>query len=89
MARCSTCGNDYDKTFEVRKDDQSYTFDSLECAAHALAPVCAHCQCRVLGHGVEEGGDIFCCASCARRAGRSGIRDRGDDGKEPRTPPVG
>ena len=79
MARCHTCGNDYDKTFEIRKDGLTYTFDSLECAAQALAPSCAHCRCRVLGHGVEQSGAIFCCASCARAMGRAGLRDRVDD----------
>ncbi len=28
MARCETCGNDYDKSFEVVKDGASHTFDS-------------------------------------------------------------
>lgn len=78
MSRCHTCGNDYDKSFEVRMEGKSYTFDSFECAAHALAPQCTHCGCRVLGHGVEESGAIFCCASCAREMGRVGLRDRND-----------
>lgn len=88
MARCDTCGNDYDKSFEVRKGEQTYTFDSIECAVHVLAPACAHCQCRVLGHGVEENGEIFCCASCARHAGKTGVRDRGDDLREVAPRPV-
>lgn len=78
MARCMTCGNDYDKTFEVRKDGRSYQFDCFECAAHLLAPVCDHCGCRVLGHGAEEAGAVYCGASCARAAGRTAVRDRGD-----------
>jgi hypothetical protein len=78
MARCDTCHNDYDKTFEVRKDGETYTFDSFECAIHKLAPTCEHCSCRVLGHGVEEQGAIYCCASCAREKGRTALRDRGD-----------
>ena len=28
---------------------------ATECAIHALAPVCPHCHCRVVGHGVEQG----------------------------------
>lgn len=78
MARCDTCGNDYDKAFEVRQGDKTYTFDSIECAAHALAPACAHCRCRVLGHGVEQDGAIFCCANCAREMGRRAVRDRAE-----------
>jgi len=54
MARCDVCGNDYDKTFEVRHAGRSYTFDSIECAAQRIAPQCLHCACRILGHGVEQ-----------------------------------
>lgn len=76
MATCDTCGNDYDKTFTVSRDDRSWTFDSIECAASELAPVCAHCRCRILGHGVEAGDQIFCCAHCASRAGHASLVDR-------------
>ena len=80
MGRCVTCGNDYDKTFDVRTaNGKTLTFDCLECAAHALAPACAHCGCRILGHGVEESGSTYCCVSCARQvAGRTALRDRAD-----------
>lgn len=78
MPRCDTCGNDYDKAFEVRIDGRTHTFDCFECAIHRLAPVCRHCGCRVLGHGVEEHGSIYCGASCAREMGRTELRDRGD-----------
>jgi hypothetical protein len=76
MARCDVCGNDYDKTFEVRHGGRTYTFDSLECAAHAMAPVCSHCGCRVLGHGLEQDSAIFCCAHCARAKGKRDVCDR-------------
>ncbi|HZP42296.1 MAG TPA: hypothetical protein VFD84_12420 [Candidatus Binatia bacterium] len=75
MARCEVCGNDYDKTFQVI-DGGTHTFDSFECAIHALAPKCEHCGCRVLGHGVEAHGRIFCCAHCAAESGQPGLRDR-------------
>lgn len=78
MPRCDTCGNDYDKTFEVKKDGRMYTFDCLECAIHRLAPPCEHCGCHILGHGVEDQGSLYCCASCAREMGRTDLRDRGD-----------
>jgi hypothetical protein len=78
MARCDVCGNDYDKTFEVRYQGRVYTFDSLECAAQRLAPLCSHCACRVLGHGLEQDGFFFCCAHCARVSGKADMRDRGD-----------
>lgn len=76
MARCEVCGNDYDKSFMVVKDDVEHTFDAFECAIHALAPVCAHCGCRIVGHGVEKDDQIFCCANCAKHAGASGLKDR-------------
>jgi hypothetical protein len=76
MAKCETCGNDYDKTFTIEMDDRSHTFDSFECAIQALAPTCSHCGCRVIGHGVEYEGEVFCCASCAAHAGVTGLRDR-------------
>jgi hypothetical protein len=46
---------------------ESHTFDSFECAIEALAPRCAHCNCRVIGHGVEKSGKVFCCDHCARQ----------------------
>jgi len=76
MAKCDLCGNDYDKSFEVRMGGRTHTFDSFECAIHVLAPMCGHCQCRVIGHGVEAGGQIYCCANCARQAGQRGVADR-------------
>jgi hypothetical protein len=77
MAVCEVCGNDYDKSFEVRDfEGTTHVFDSFECAIHALAPTCAHCRCRVIGHGVEAGGRVFCCAHCAQEEGVSEMRDR-------------
>ena len=76
MAVCEVCGNDYDKAFQVTMAGTSHTFDSFECAMHALAPQCAHCGCRVVGHGVEKDGSVFCCAHCAGHEGASGLRDR-------------
>ena len=76
MARCEVCGNDYDKSFQIQMQGRTHTFDSFECAVHALAPTCAHCSCRVLGHGVEAGGSIYCCAHCASEMGVKNVRDR-------------
>jgi Rieske Fe-S protein len=76
MAVCEVCGNDYDKAFEVTMGGSTRTFDSFECAIHALAPSCAHCGCRVVGHGVEADGQIFCCAHCASEEGISDLQDR-------------
>jgi hypothetical protein len=76
MATCELCGNDYDKTMDITVGGKSHTFDSFECAIHVLAPACPHCDCRVVGHGVEAGGRIFCCAHCARESGATGVADR-------------
>ncbi len=76
MARCEVCGNDYDKAFEIAAADSRHVFDSFECAIHRLAPVCEHCGCKVVGHGVEAGSHFYCCASCARNAGVADLRDR-------------
>jgi hypothetical protein len=76
MAVCEVCGNDYDKAFDVTQGGDTHTFDSFECAIHALAPTCAHCGCRIIGHGVEAGGRIFCCAHCASEEGEEGLADR-------------
>ncbi|MEX1079951.1 MAG: hypothetical protein WED09_12685 [Homoserinimonas sp.] len=76
MPTCDMCGNEYDKTFTITRGDQSGTFDSFECAIHAMAPACAHCGCRIIGHGVETPEAIFCCASCARMAGETAVADR-------------
>jgi hypothetical protein len=45
MPKCDVCGNDYDKTFQVTQAGRTLTFDSFECAIHAMAPTCAHCGC--------------------------------------------
>jgi hypothetical protein len=76
MAVCERCGNDYEKAFQVTIGGQTHTFDSFECAIATVAPECAHCGCRVIGHGVESGGTIYCCAHCAEHEGESGLRDR-------------
>ena len=76
MAKCEVCGNDYDKTFEVHMAGERHVFDSFECAIHALAPHCGHCGCRIVGHGLESGGSMYCCANCAQQEGVSGMKDR-------------
>jgi hypothetical protein len=72
------CGNDYDKAFEVTAAGGRHVFDSFECAIHRLAPVCDHCGCRTIGHGVEADGAFYCCAHCAREAAGVEARDRVD-----------
>ena len=77
IGTCEVCGNQYDKVFQVVVDGISHTFDSFECAIHALAPTCAHCGVRIVGHGLEAAdGVMFCCAHCAQQIGVTSLKDR-------------
>lgn len=68
--QCATCGNPYDRAFRlIDHAGTEYYFDSIECAAEKVAPTCGQCGCRILGHGVERNGVIFCCDHCQRRSG--------------------
>ena len=78
MARCEHCGNEYDKAFEVIIGGERHVFDSFECAIHVLAPTCSHCGCRIIGHGNEADGKMYCCAHCAEQVGVTGLVDRAD-----------
>lgn len=82
MAKCESCGNQYDKAFEVKIGGVVHTFDSFQCAIHALAPRCAYCTMAIIGHGLEAHGKYFCCAHCARQAGITEVVDRAP-GKTP------
>lgn len=75
MARCETCGNDYPKSFTVKMNGTEHAFDSFECAVQKLAPRCATCETRIIGHGVEANGSVFCCAHCARKQGVEALCD--------------
>ncbi len=76
MGTCENCGNDYAKAFTVKLDDgREHTFDSFECAIRTLAPECSSCGTKILGHGLEENGSIFCCAHCARKEDDTALVD--------------
>ena len=34
--------------------------------------------CRIIGHGHQAGGQMFCCAHCAQESGVAGVTDRAD-----------
>jgi hypothetical protein len=70
LARCAVCGNDCEAPLEVRLGGRVAIFDCFECAIHLMAPACERCRCRIIGHGVEAAGAIYCCAHCARVAQR-------------------
>jgi hypothetical protein len=76
IMNCEVCGNSYDKAFQVIAAGGTHVFDSFECAIQAMAPRCAHCDCRIIGHGMEAGGRMFCSAHCAHTAGIQGVKDR-------------
>ena len=49
MPICETCGNDYDKAFQVRLNGQDHIFDSFECAnpgPRAEMPALWNARCR-------------------------------------------
>lgn len=68
MAACDTCGNDDADAFTITRGSDSGTFDSFECAIHAMAARCPQCGCRILGHGVNRDGALYCCEHCSERA---------------------
>jgi hypothetical protein len=77
MAKCETCGNDYDRPLEITQDGQRHVFDCFECAIAGMAPECAQCGTRVIGHGVDAPGNdgvVYCCSHCAEQAGAKGKR---------------
>lgn len=76
IRRCEVCGNEYDKCIEVVLAGRSHVFDCFECAMHALAPTCAHCGCRIVGHGAEHGAELYCSAHCGRSRGAENLADR-------------
>jgi hypothetical protein len=75
MGRCEVCGNDYELAFEVVAAGNRHTFDCFECAIHALAPVCEHCGCKIIGHGVEANRRFYCSGHCAQAEGNQAIVD--------------
>ena len=76
LGPCETCGNVYDKAFEIVRHDERHVYDCFECAIAAWAPTCAHCGCRIIGHGMEKDRHMFCCAHCALQGGAPEMRDR-------------
>ncbi len=76
IMNCEVCGNTYDKAFQVIAGGATHVFDSFECAIQAMAPRCGHCDCRIIGHGMEAGGRMFCSAHCAHAAGIPAVKDR-------------
>lgn len=75
MKTCSHCGNRYEACLEIHYQGSVYLFDSFECAIQKLAPACACCGCKIIGHGIQAGELFYCCAHCARLEGVAGAAD--------------
>jgi len=75
MTVCMTCGTDSDDAFTVTWEGRTAAFDCIECLATMVAPICAHCGCRILGHSLVVDGGRYCCPHCAQ-ATRTGDRPR-------------
>ena len=65
MTTCETCSKQYDHSSKLWLGGEIQAFDSFECAFYAIAPICACCNRRLVGQGIEAGGIFFCCAHCA------------------------
>jgi hypothetical protein len=75
MAKCETCGNDYDRPLEITQDGRRRVFDCFECAIAGMAPECAECGIRVIGHGIDGDAEhVYCCSHCVEKAGAKGKR---------------
>jgi hypothetical protein len=48
---------------------ERHVFDSFECAIHAVAPRCEHCECRIIAHGIGAGDALYCGAHTGDRCG--------------------
>jgi hypothetical protein len=68
LARCAVCGNDCADPMEVHFQGRVAIFDCFECAIHSMAITCERCRCRIIGHGVESAGRIYCSSHCAHVA---------------------
>ena len=71
LARCEVCGNGCEAPMEIHLRGRVANFDCFECAIHLMALACERCGCRIIGHGVEAAGSIYCCSHCAHVAKRS------------------
>lgn len=74
MSRCIVCGANSDRIFTLTtRDGEHYTFDCFECAIDRMAPRCAYCGLRIIGHGISSSGSFFCSPHCAQFLGIDGF----------------
>jgi hypothetical protein len=65
MARCETCGTEYEPALQITLRGKTHYFDCFQCAIQTLAPSCGRCGCQIIGHGHEVDGIYYCCKHCA------------------------
>ena len=72
------CSITFDNAFVIRDlkiiDGANGPFVAMP--SRKLTAHCPHCGCKIVGHGVESQGEVFCCAHCAEHSGVTGLRDR-------------
>jgi hypothetical protein len=70
MGRCTVCGHETDQSFTVTTTEgRNFIFDSFECAIDRLAPRCACCGIRIIGHATVSDGSLFCGVHCSQLLG--------------------
>jgi hypothetical protein len=70
MGRCVVCGTDEVSGFTIETaTGLRLAFDSFECAIDRLAPRCAYCGVRIVGHGYRANGSLYCGGHCAEFVG--------------------
>lgn len=70
MATCDVCGNAYRNSFTVTQGAVTGTFDSFECAIHAMAPVARTASARLSATALSATG--WCTAASTAHAMRGG-----------------
>ena len=65
---CDTCDDEYHDAMQITKGGEQYTFDSFECPTQELAPECPTGGVRIVGHGTEHNGSVYCCSHCDDQA---------------------
>ncbi len=76
---CEVCGQESEDAFEVVRHVGRHGFDTFECAIYAMAPRCARCGVRIIGHPVKEDDHTFCCAHCAEAGPSEAVVGAGEE----------
>ena len=74
MAKCETCGNEYDKAFKLRTARSIRSTASNARSTHLRRP--APSAASGLSFTDQKSGKSHCCAHCAEAQGATELRDR-------------